>query len=139
MTSAKMNLAIIKSIMDALVKANYDPLLASPITPKVGLFTNIRDKIDAESKPEHFISMLRIKARDGNPIPEEQLESYIQSEVWTNATSRTLSDISTSLDKPWDLANKIQEVRDGINAIRMMGESDSASFFEFMLEKKIKE
>ena len=138
MTSAKMNRAIIKSVMNALIKVDYDPFLASPIPPKPSFFASDSDKYDAENAPEHIISLLKIYAKKGELVPKEQLERLVENEVWSRATHQILGDIETDLSIGRSSVTKFQEVREGIDVLKRLGENEDADYLEFMLEEKIR-
>lgn len=137
MTSPKMNHAIIKSIMDALSRVDFDPFLASPIPPRPGFFASDSDKFDAENAPDHIIALLKIQAQKGQPVPKEQMEHYVKKEVWARAGHRTLGEISTDATVGKTSASKFQYVQEAVRELRKLGEDSEALVLEGFLEMEI--
>ena len=138
MTSAKLNQAIIRSVMDALARARNDPFLADPTPPSVGPFASHEEATDAQRAPAHIIDLLRIRAEKGEALSGEQLRRFVQKEVWSRSFHMSKAMIGLDLASGSSPKRHVQEAREAIDALARMGEPE-AQWFTGFLKKAIGE
>ncbi len=141
MTSAKMNRAIIKSVMDALSKAGFDPSRAHPGPASRGLFTSEEDAKDAERVPALIIATLKDRVAHSQEFSKEEMQRFVEKEAWSRSFYISNAAIGIELAFGGSPKRRIQEAREAIQALRAMGapEADIADMFEGFLRKKIGE
>jgi hypothetical protein len=137
MTSAKLNKAIIKSVMDALSRADYDPSRALPGCLSTGIFASYMDKKDAREEPFQIIERLKGKSNEG--LTRKQIDHFVRKEVWSHSFYFANAGITFDLAAGYSPKRNIKECREAIYALRAMGEKREADWLERSLKKAIGE
>jgi hypothetical protein len=140
MTSAKVNQAIIESVLDSLARVKYDPSRATPGFVRTGLFTDRVERMAADRAPFYILNSVKSKFPNGSKASKQEIQQFVRKEVWERSFIQARGVINLKLVVGKSPKQYVQEAREALKMLKALGmESYMIRMYEDQLKKGIGE